>query len=729
MEPLIRSNLQFPVTNQERWMRQWSLRDVLTVLFRHLKVGVLFFTLIMTAVIAILFSMKDVYQSEAKLLLRLGRESVALDPTILSNNIANVSRSRSNEINSELEILQSADLMENLVKAIGPSVISTNADASIDPSQLTDLALEQLHENLTFQAVKDSNVIVMDYKHANPETAQKVLSEAIKLYLDKHITVHQATGSYEFLQEQESQHRQRLLEIEKKLKNLKDNAGIFSLDEQRNLLNAQISSRQAQLEDSRRDIASLTAKIDDLRAALDLLPETLLLQQSTGDSNASSDALQNRLYELQLKKQELKTKYKRETSEIRDLEGQIALTKQLLSKSKSGRVQIIKGLNENRQQIELDLIEAKSNIAAQQSQAELLERQISSAQLQLDTWNKQEELLEQLERERVLNEAIYHKYAESLEQARVDSALEREKISNISVVQQPTLPTMPTGPHSSWILLAGLIASLFAAFGAIFLRELLDDTIQTPERAEAKLGLPVFASFPKHVMLGALAKFPVFPGKEESAKSDNIQQGIEELRCQLLHILEHNSHKHYRIIGVTSCLKDSGVTTVATKLALAIAQKGDTEVLLVDGNLENPEITRKYALSNRPGLTDILVSRDLKSMLTEKRFGSGLHLLPAGLPVSKTSMQASSFATWLDGRPEQPCKYIIIDLPVIQGFGLSANMAGLCDAVVFVIDAPRSRWQRTRRAIQDLASVNSGFVGVLLNKRNYPIPDWLYRRL
>ena len=85
MEPLIRSNLQFPVTNQERWMRQWSLRDVLTVLFRHLRIGVLIFTLIMAAVIAILLSMKDVYQSEAKLLVRLGRESVALDPTILSN--------------------------------------------------------------------------------------------------------------------------------------------------------------------------------------------------------------------------------------------------------------------------------------------------------------------------------------------------------------------------------------------------------------------------------------------------------------------------------------------------------------------------------------------------------------------------------------------------------------------------------------------------------------------
>ncbi|MGD8589296.1 MAG: hypothetical protein PVG22_10755, partial [Chromatiales bacterium] len=708
MDPLIRTNLQLPVSNQERWIRQWSLRDALAVLFRHLRTGVLFFTLIMVAVIAILFSMNDVYQSEAKLMVRLGRESVALDPTILSSNIANVSQSRSNEINSELEILQSADLLDNLVKDIGPSVIVPSADVDSDPGQIINLALKQISENLSTQAVKDSNVIVISYKHSNPETAQNVLSEIIKLYLDKHITVHQASGSYKFLQEQESQYRQRLLEIEQKLKNLKDKAGIFSLVEQRNLLNAQISSRQAQLEDSRRDIASLTAKINDLRAALDQLPETLLLQQSTGDSNASTEALRNRLYELQLKKQELKTKYKRETSEIRDLNGQIELTNQLLSGNKSGRVKTIKGLNENRQQIELDLIEAKSNIAAQQSQAEMLERQISAAQLQLDTWNKQEEILEQLERERALNDAIYHKYAESLEQARVDSALEREKISNISVFQQPTLPTIPTGPHSSWILFAGFIAALFAAFGAIFLRELLDDTIQTPEQVEEKLGLPVFASFPKHAMLGALAKFPVFPGKQESAKRDSIQQGIEELRSQLVHILEHNSQKHYHVIGVTSCRKNSGVTTVATNLALAIAQKGDTEVLLVDGNLENPEITRKYALSNRPGLTDILVERDQRSMLTEKRFGSGLHLLPAGLPVNRPSMQASSFATWLDSRPEESGKYIIIDLPVIQGSGISSSMAGLCDAIIFVVDAPRSRWQRTRRALQDLVAVNTG---------------------
>ena len=211
---------------------------------------------------------------------------------------------------------------------------------------------------------------------------------------------------------------------------------------------------------------------------------------------------------------------------------------------------------------------------------------------------------------------------------------------------------------------------------------------------------------------------------------ESIQQGMEELRNQLLNSLDRTIHKNYRIIGVSSCRQRSGVTTVSTNLALAIAQKGDTEVLLVDANLENPDITRNYALANKPGLSDILMDRDLKSMLTENHFGSGLHLLPAGRSVRKTSMQASSFANWLEAAtPEHACKYIIIDLPVVRGFGLAANLAGLCDAVVLVVDSPRSRWQRTKRALQELAMVNTSVLGIVLNRRSYPIPNWLYQRL
>ncbi len=731
MNALITSNLQLPGPKQERWTRQWSIRDVFYVLFRHLRIGILFFALVMVAVIAVLLSMHEVYQSEAKLLVRLGRESVALDPTILSNNIANVSQSRANEINSELEILESSDLLENLVTEVGATVIAPKAAVHDEPQKIRQMALEQLRDNLSIRAVKDSNVIVVTYKHNNPETAQRVLNQGIKLYLDKHIAVHQASGSYEFLKEQESQHRQRLQEIERNLQQLKESTGIFSLDDQRKLLNAQISSRQAQLEDARREIASLGAKIQDLQAAITDLPENLLLERSSGNINATADTLRNRLYELKLQKQELKTKYKQDTPEVRDLNAQIALTERLLTEDKSGRVQIVKGLNANRQQIELDLIQAKSTLAGQQAQVELLENQIAGAQQQLEIWNSQEEGLERLERERTLKKAIYQKYAESLEQARVDNALEKEKISNISIFQHPTLPTQPTGPHSLWILVIGLLAATFGALGLIFLLELLDDSINTAEQVDARLGLQMLASFPENDYLRlSSAPHAIIGATGDLRLPGNILKGFEDLRNQLLHDLDCSAQKHYRVIGVSSCRRHSGVTTVATNLALSIAREGNADVLLVDANLENPSITQGYNLSGKPGLSNILIEpTQANCSLIEYRSGSGLHFLPAGNAIARTGMQPPLFSGWIEATQAQRCKYIILDLPAIRGFGFAANMAGLCDAVIMVIDSPKSRWQRTMRALQDLAAVNAGILGVVLNRRSYPIPDWLYKRL
>ena len=51
-----------------------------------------------------------------------------------------------------------------------------------------------------------------------------------------------------------------------------------------------------------------------------------------------------------------------------------------------------------------------------------------------------------LQRELALQDAKYRKYSENREQARIDQALETNKISNISVVQQATASTKPVRP-------------------------------------------------------------------------------------------------------------------------------------------------------------------------------------------------------------------------------------------------------------------------------------------
>jgi uncharacterized protein involved in exopolysaccharide biosynthesis len=71
--------------NQER-----SLRDIYYVLFRHKWKTIPFFlAVVITVTVGTLLATK-IYQSEAKVMLRLGRENVSLDPTVVTGPIVSV---------------------------------------------------------------------------------------------------------------------------------------------------------------------------------------------------------------------------------------------------------------------------------------------------------------------------------------------------------------------------------------------------------------------------------------------------------------------------------------------------------------------------------------------------------------------------------------------------------------------------------------------------------------
>src|SRR3989304_8232729 len=92
-----------------------SSRDLYYVLFRHKWKVVLFFLAVMvTVTVGTLLTPKS-YQSEAKIMVRLGRESVSLDPTATTGSVISVGQSRENEVKSGLGILKSKDLVEKVV--------------------------------------------------------------------------------------------------------------------------------------------------------------------------------------------------------------------------------------------------------------------------------------------------------------------------------------------------------------------------------------------------------------------------------------------------------------------------------------------------------------------------------------------------------------------------------------------------------------------------------------
>jgi uncharacterized protein involved in exopolysaccharide biosynthesis len=516
-----------PFSSTEEKIPEQSVRNICYVLFRHQRKFILFLLIVMAPVTLWTLITPEIYQSNAKLLVRLGRESVTLDPTATTRPVISAGQSRENEIKSELEILKSQELVENVVDAIGASsFLKLNhpdrnpsgggvlkMDPKMAPAQVSflrsfvglgvgkrlsdrDKAVMEISKNLVIEALKNSNIISISFKAKERKLAQATIGKLIAFYLDKHINVHRTKGSYEFFTEQTDQLKNTLFQAEDQLRELKNKAGIASLEEQRRVLLKRMGDLQQELEGIEATLVGSKAKVETLQGTLASLPETLVVQETSGHANQGADLMRDRLYGLQIKEQDLLSKFMENSKPVQEIRRQISEAQALLAQEERTRTQVTKGLNEAYKQTQLALLTEKATVSSLQSKLKELQAQWKSARGELTAINNNETQLGQVQREMVLQEVSYRKYHEKLEEARVDHALEIGKISNISVVQPPTYPAKPIWPIKSLILGLGFLLGIMGGVGLAFFFEFVDHSFKKPEDVERRLKLPTLAAIP-----------------------------------------------------------------------------------------------------------------------------------------------------------------------------------------------------------------------------------------
>ena len=510
-----------------------SLRDFYYILFRHKwKVTLFFLAVVFTVTVGTLLS-TEIFKAEAKLLVRIGRESVSLDPTATTGQVISIGQSRDSEINSELEILKSRELAGKVVDALGPKSFLEGPDEDLGPAGSMGAAQERLRElrrilewpagklrefliasdivtplsdrekalialtkNLEIETQKNSNILFLSYEAPSAQFAQTVLGKLIDFYNDKHLVIHRTAGSYEFFNRQSDQLRSQVAEVEEELKKLKSRTGVSSLDEQRRILMARIGALHTEAEGNQAALAISRAKVKDLSNKLAAISPTLVTQETKGTGNYAAELMRSRLYELQIKEQDLLSRYSEDSRPVQEIRRQIGEAQALLAKEEPTRTQVTTGINTNYQQVNLDLIKESATLSSLEAKTAVLRTQLWAAQAELKELNATEVKMVSMQRELSLLEAKYRKYSENLEQTRIDQAMETNKISNISVVQAATASMKPVRPRKALNLALGIFLGIFGGIGLAFFSEYLDHSLRIPQDVEEKLDLQVLASIP-----------------------------------------------------------------------------------------------------------------------------------------------------------------------------------------------------------------------------------------
>jgi uncharacterized protein involved in exopolysaccharide biosynthesis len=491
-------------------------RDICRLLFRHKTKVIACFMLAVCAALAIIFCWPRKYRSESKLLVRLGRETVTLDPTATTGQIIPVSVSRESEVASVLELLRSRVMVEKLVDEIGVDQImhptkaekssATTARATIigsmslfnlDPVSDRERAISRVAQCLDSAIEKKSDVITVTGTAGSPELAQLIVSKFVHIYLGEHARLHRTAGSQAFFTEQTELLRKNLNDALTKLRDAKNSMGIVGVDNQRIILQREIIDVENKLSQTTAALAASLKRTDSLRTGFLRVPERLSTDEVKGFPNAAADSMRNDLYQLEIREAELASRFTDSFPTLVAVREQIKNAKAPLSKEEHRRTQSTTTVNSIHSQIKLTLLTEEANIQSLTAQKLALADRATELHDRVRALNENEVRIAKLEQEVALCKANYTTYSEKSEQSRIDNALQNERITNVNVVQPASLVASPVSPHKAAVLAVGILSGLVLAIGAALLAEHLDPTLKSSAEVENRLALPVLMAIPR----------------------------------------------------------------------------------------------------------------------------------------------------------------------------------------------------------------------------------------
>jgi uncharacterized protein involved in exopolysaccharide biosynthesis len=205
-----------------------SLGDIYFVLFRHKWKIIFCSTAGFLAAFVFYLMNPPPYESEAKLYIRYVLDSRSLNPSADNSRMTSPDEQGESIINSEIEILTSYDLFQQVVANVGPEKILAGKGGGSDAIRAANV----VRDNLIVDAPKQTSVLHIIFRHPNPAVVQPVLNEIIAAYLAKHVQVHQAPGtSDEFLTEETGQLHSQIIHTDEELFSAKTNSGIISVED------------------------------------------------------------------------------------------------------------------------------------------------------------------------------------------------------------------------------------------------------------------------------------------------------------------------------------------------------------------------------------------------------------------------------------------------------------------------------------------------------------------
>ena len=485
------------VRTQGDELESYTAREVAVILFRHRRVATIcFLGVFFGALLAALIL--PGYRAEMKLLVK--RERV--DPVISGDQSTSQIQIASPEIteqemNSEVELLTSEDLLRQVVvanhleQAVGSSWFHKN-----DRERQIALAVRKLRSHLQVEAVRKANIVNVTLSSHNPKQAAEVLSSLANLYLEKHTQVMRPGGQYLFFAQQTELAKKELADAEERLQAFNRSQRVVAPETERDNTLEKLSELNLSLEQTRASIGETEDRIDALKRLQRSMPARITTQLRQADNPQLMQQLKSTLLNLELKRTELLTKFQPGYPLVQEVNRQIAETQTAIA-AENARPMREETTDQNPTEawVRGELAKANADLSGLGAREEEQRASVATFQSRARLLNDKGIVQQDLLRAAKAAEQNYLLYLRKREESRITDALDRRRILNVAIAQEPLVPALPA--HSGgWYLLIGTLFAILAAVGATFGAEYFDDSFRTPDEIRRELRLPVMAAVP-----------------------------------------------------------------------------------------------------------------------------------------------------------------------------------------------------------------------------------------
>ncbi len=211
----------------------------------------------------------------------------------------------------------------------------------------------------------------------------------------------------------------------------------------------------------------------------------------------SVERLNTLLVELRNRRIQLLAKFQPSDRVVKEVDEQIETTTEALQKAlKTTSSEETTDVNPLRQVLESELTKAKIDQKGRIALQKNLSDQVGQYQDQLTRLTGATAIHDDLARDVKQSEETYQLYAKKEEESRISDALDKQKISNVSVAEAPIAPIAPNKNERLTVAVLGLSIGLLFSFGSAVVSELMRDTFYSPRELEAFAGVPILATFP-----------------------------------------------------------------------------------------------------------------------------------------------------------------------------------------------------------------------------------------